>query len=349
MTPWYSNPAETLSEYDVNQALARQEQLTKPPGSLGMLEDVAVRMAGLLGCQQPRADNVFIAIFAADHGVVAEGVSAFPQAVTGEMVRNFARGGAAITVMARQLGAMFQVANVGTVEPLEVLDGVVDYRVGPGTENFAQQAAMTQQQLEQALEVGSAVVESAVGEALEVFIAGEMGIGNTTSASAISAWLLDESASGTVGPGTGIDEAGVSLKAKVIDAALALHADEICDAMSLLRCVGGFEIAAMAGAYIRAAQQGIPCLLDGFISTAAAACAAEINPTILPWLMISHQSAEPAHAKLIKKLGQRPLLQLDMRLGEASGAAVAVPLLRAACALHNEMATFADAGISGAE
>lgn len=346
MTAWYQQNAKAVNTEAEQQASERQMQLTKPPGSLGMLESVAVKMAALQARGKPSADKALITIFAGDHGVVDEGVSAFPQVVTGEMVKNFARGGAAITVMARQLGAEFQVVNTGTVTELDALEHVKDCRIAAGTANFAKQAAMTQAQLEQALKIGADSVESHPN--LDMFIAGEMGIGNTTSASAITAWLLNDAPESSVGPGTGVDSAGVAKKAEVVKQALALHKSEITDALSLLRCVGGFEIAAMAGAYIRAAQLGIPCLVDGFISTAAASCAASINSSVKPWLIISHQSAEPAHIKLIQLLEQKPLLQLDMRLGEGSGAAVALPLIRSACALHNEMATFADAGVSEA-
>lgn len=349
MTAWYNETAKTVNNDAEKKAAERQLQLTKPPGSLGMLESVATKLAALQGREKPSADNALITIFAGDHGVVEEGVSAFPQVVTGEMVKNFARGGAAITVMARKLDAKFQVINTGTVNELEALDHVKDCRIAGGTANFAQKEAMTQDQLEKALQVGADVIDTSLKDKeLDIFIAGEMGIGNTTSASAITSWLLKESPESSVGPGTGVDSTGVNKKAEVVKQALNLHKDAIIDGLSLLRCVGGFEIVAMAGAYIRAAQLGVPCLVDGFISTAAASCAASINPSVKPWLIISHQSAEPAHIKLIEALGQKPLLQLDMRLGEGSGAAVALPLIRSACALHNEMATFADAGVSEA-
>jgi nicotinate-nucleotide--dimethylbenzimidazole phosphoribosyltransferase len=327
-------------------AEARQAQLTKPPGSLGRLEWLAVTLAGMQGSERPAVERIAITIFAADHGVAAEGVSAFPQEVTTAMIANFAHGGAAISVLARELGARLEVVNVGAISATANLPGVIESRVAAGTANFAREAAMSAEQLAAALECGRAALARAVEGGAQLFIGGEMGIANTTAATAVAAALLRLTPSTLAGPGTGLDAAGVSHKAAVIDRALALHGLDAKEPLEILRCVGGFEIAALCGAYLAAAQQGLPVLVDGFIATAAALLALRINPGCAPWLLLSHASAEPGHARLVEACGMQPLLDLGMRLGEGSGAAVSVPLLRQACALHNNMATFAEAGVA---
>lgn len=346
MTHWYEQAAVPVSEPHRQQAAARQNQLTKPPGSLGMLEQCAIDLAGLQRRELPAVERVNIVIFAADHGVVAEGVSAYPQAVTGEMIRNFSAGGAAITVLARELDAQFQVVNIGTVNPLPALPQVLDRRLAPGTSNFRREPAMSAQLCEQALNVGREVIDGAA--ATDLFIGGEMGIGNTTAAAALACALLQLPAEQLVGRGTGADDNTLRTKIQVVEAALQRHCAQSNEPFTVLRCLGGLEIAALTGAYIRAAQRGIPVLVDGFICTAAALAALALNPSIRPWLLFSHCSAERGHRTLIEHLDVRPLLNLDLRLGEASGAAIAVPLLRLACALHSQMASFASAGVSQA-
>ena len=345
-TDWIGTPNASINESAQREAEHRQTQLTKPPGALGRLESLAIRLAGMQGTPHPTLDRVHIVVFAGDHGVVAEGVSAFPQAVTAEMVRNFARGGAAISVLARQLGATLEVLNLGTVVDPGPLDGVLRLNLGPGTANFAKKPAMTAEQLARALHAGRQTAERAKRGGAQLFIGGEMGIGNTTAAAAIACALLDAPAESLAGPGTGLDIQGVMRKAKVIRDALALHRIHAGDPMEILRCLGGFEIAALAGSYIACAQMGLPALVDGFISTAAALVAARTRPGCDNWFFYSHASAEPGHARMFDALKEKPLLDLGMRLGEGSGAAVAVPILRLACALHNEMATFAEAGVS---
>lgn len=347
MTEWYRQAAQPESATYRQRALSRQAQLTKPAGSLGVLEQCAVQLAALQQREQPRVDEVKIAVFAADHGVAAEGVSAYPQIVTGEMVRNFSTGGAAITVLAGELNAEFEVVNVGTVNPLAPLPNVRDERLGNGTQNFAYGPAMSAALCERALQVGRDVIDR-YGSA-DLFIGGEMGIANTTSASAVACALLRLPASELVGRGTGVDDDGIARKIKVIDDALQLHRAQLTTPLAILQYLGGFEIAALVGAYIRSAQKGVPILVDGFICTAAAMVALELNSSIRPWLLFSHCSAERGHRRLIEQLDVRPLLNLDMRLGEGSGAAVAVPLLRMACALHNGMASFESAGVSQSE
>ena len=329
-------------------ARARQAQLTKPPGSLGLLEDLAVRLAGLQRREHPRLDRPWISVFAADHGVAEEGVSAFPQAVTRLMLRNFVQGGAAISVLARQMGAQLEVVDVGVAEVLHDCAGLVLARAGAGTANFARRPAMDDGQLDTALSAGAAAARRAYAAAADIFIGGEMGIANTTAASALACALLRAEPEALAGPGTGLDAAGVAHKCAVLRRALALHAGGLDTPLDILQRLGGFEIAALTGAYLQAANLRLPLLVDGFISSVAALAAARLQPACRDWLIFGHRSAEPGHRLVLQALDARPLLDLSMRLGEGSGAALALPLLRAACALHNDMATFAEAGIPGA-
>jgi nicotinate-nucleotide--dimethylbenzimidazole phosphoribosyltransferase len=347
MTPdthWLIDYARPIDSRAAEAARARQETLTKPPGSLGDLEMLAIRLAGWQRRERPSVERVHITVFAGDHGITAEGVSAFPQAVTGEMLRNFARGGAAISVLARHLGATFEVVNLGTVSP--VAGGAHDTRLGPGTVSFAQGAAMSEAQLAAALDAGRQSVERAVAGEAQLYIGGEIGIGNTTAAAALACALLPAEPEALAGPGTGLDAAGVARKAAVIRRALERHSGELASAGETLRRLGGFEIAALAGAYVRCAQVGLPAVIDGFISTAAALIARKLRPGAEAWWLYSHRSREPGHAALLAALEARPLLELGLRLGEGSGAAMAVPVLRLACELHGAMATFAEAGVS---
>lgn len=327
------------------RARERQAVLTKPPGALGRLEDLAVHLAGWQGVLRPGLERVFISVFAADHGVAGEGVSAFPQAVTGEMLRAFAGGGAAIAVLARELGATLDVVDLGTVNDPGEIPGVRRAIIAASTANFCTQAAMTVTQLEAALDAGAAAVARAVDARAQLYVGGEMGIGNTTAASALGCALLGLPAEALCGAGTGLDAHGISRKTRVVARALARHA-EAATPLERLRCLGGFEIAALAGASIAAAQARLPMLVDGFIATVAALTAVRINPTCRPWLAFAHRSQEQGHGQVLAALHARPLLDLGLRLGEGSGAALAVPLLRLACALHGGMATFAEAGIS---
>lgn len=343
--PWCNSASKPLDPAALAAALARQGQLTKPPGSLGRLEELAVAMAAMQGNERPRIERPSIVLFAGDHGVVAEGVSAFPQVVTQQMLLNFAAGGAAIAVLAREQNARLELVDVGSLAP-EPLAGVVWDKAGQGSANFTQTAAMDAAQFEHALGAGRRAVERAQAAGADLFIAGEMGIGNTTAAAALSCALLNLSGSELAGPGTGIDSTGVARKAEVIDRALALHRAAAAEPIEALRCLSGFELAAMAGAFIACAQAGLPVLVDGFIATASALAAVRINPSVRDWLLFGHASAEPGHRKLLAALDAQPMLQLGMRLGEGSGAAVALPVLRLALALHNGMATFAEAGVA---
>jgi nicotinate-nucleotide--dimethylbenzimidazole phosphoribosyltransferase len=327
-------------------AQQRQEQLTKPPGSLGRLEEIAIRLAALQNTRLPSANRAHIAIFAADHGVAVEGVSAFPQSVTAEMIRNFARGGGAINVLARALGVSLEIINLGTAHDMPALANVRDCHLGPGTANFVHGPAMTWEQLNQALTAGYETIERAQKDGQQIFIGGEMGIGNTTSATALACLLLNEQPALLTGRGTGLDAEGVTHKVAIIKRAVALHRPQINSSLDALRRVGGFEIAALTGAYIHGAQLGLPLLIDGFISSAAALAADHIAPGCMQWFIFSHRSAESGHATILKALNADPLIDLNMRLGEGSGAAVAFNLLRMACALHNEMATFSEAQVA---
>lgn len=341
---WSELKIAAVSEEMAEAAEQRQQQLTKPAGSLGMLETLAIRLAAMQYSHTPHIDNPYITVFAADHGVASNGVSAFPQAVTAQMLLNFAEGGAAITVLANTLGAEFEVVNLGTIEAVEH-GNVLNKSIAPGTADFSTTKAMTKEQLLQALNAGKAAVERALANQSDIFITGEMGIGNTTSAAAMMAAVMGVTGTEVAGYGTGVSEAALENKIAIINSALALHKNHLNDPFSILECLGGFEIAAMTGAYLTAASKKLPCVVDGFISGVAALLAIEINAGVKPWLFFAHCSAETHHQDLLNYMGGEPILDLGMRLGEGSGAALAVNILRSACALHNQMATFADAGV----
>lgn len=342
---WWLAACQPVDHVARQKAGQRQARLTKPSGSLGRLESLAVELAGLQGRECPHLEQPWIAVFAGDHGVVAEGVSAYPQAVTRQMLHNFVAGGAAISVLAHQLQARLEVIDLGTVGG-EPLGGVHSYALGPGTANFTQGPAMSVAQCVAALDAGRASVERARQVRAGLYIGGEMGIGNTTAAAALGCALLDLPALALTGPGTGLDAAGLSHKQRVIDSALLLHQHAGSEPFEVLRRLGGFEIAALAGAFVACAQHGLPVLVDGFITTVAALCAVRLNPACRPWLLFGHRSAEPGHALVLQALKTEPLLDLGLRLGEGSGAALAVPLLRLACSLHGGMATFEEAQVS---
>ena len=310
------------------QALQRQAQLTKPPGSLGRLEDLAVFLAGWSRDGTPRADHVRGLIFAGNHGVTARGVSPYPSAVTAQMVANFRSGGAAINALSRLNGIDLDVIALDLDRP------TADIAVAP---------AMSSDETSAALTVGYDAVDSA---SCDVLILGEMGIGNTTIAAALAARAFGGTGGDWAGAGTGHVAAGIARKADVIDMALARHHDAPRTAFETLRCLGGRELAAMAGALVAARKSRIPVLIDGFVVTAALAVLAMEAPGITTHCIAAHASGEMAHRRMLDALGLSPLLDLGLRLGEGSGAAVAVPLLRAACATHVGMATFAEAAVS---
>ena len=342
--PWFTQEALAINDSIMGKAREHQLTLTKPPGSLGALEDVAIKMAGFQSKVKPALERIFISVFAADHGIAAQGVSAFPQAVTTEMVKNFASGGAAISVLARQLNAQFEVVNLGTVFEVDAHSQIIDARIAAGTQDFSKEPAMTEPQLQQALQQGQAAAERAKESQAQLFIGGEMGIGNTSSATALAAAHLKLPAQDLTGLGTGISQEQLPLKVALISQALALHTSQ--QPIEQLQNLGGFEIAGLVGAYIRCAQLGMPVLVDGFISSVAALMAVAINPSVRQWLLFSHVSAEPGHKKVLQALEGEALLSIGMRLGEGSGAALVVSLMQSALALHNEMATFTQAGVS---
>lgn len=309
-------------------ARARQAVLTKPAGSLGRLEDIALFLAGWQRRERPVLDRARAVVFAGNHGIATRGVSAFPANVTAQMVANFANGGAAINALADAAGLDLHVVPLDLDRP---------------TQDFTQGPAMSEADCLAALSAGAEAVEPG----LDLFVPGEMGIGNSTAAAALCARSFGGTVADWVGPGTGLDAAGVRHKLAVIETALAFHADAPLTPFETLRRLGGREIAAMAGAILRARQLRVPVVLDGFICCAAIAPLAAAIPAITDHCLAGHCSAEPGHIRLLERLGLDPLLRLGMRLGEGSGAAVAVQIVRAALATHNGMATFAEAGVSG--
>ncbi len=306
-------------------AADRNAQLTKPPGALGRLEDIAQWVAGWQGTSQPRTDRAQICIFAGNHGVAARGVSAFPVEVTAQMVMNFMHDGAAINQLAKTFGAMM------TVEALDLETPTADFTQGP---------AMTEAEVVSALQAGWNAPEATAN----LLVVGEMGIGNTTSAAAIATALYGGD---WVGRGTGVDDAGLARKTAAVAAGVAANPSARENGLEALRCLGGREIAAMAGAMARARHLRIPLILDGFIACAAAACLHASVPGSIDHTIAGHLSAEGAHGRMLEKLGKTPLLSLGLRLGEGSGAALAIGIVRAACACQSGMATFGEAGVSG--
>ncbi|AFL73646.1 nicotinate-nucleotide--dimethylbenzimidazole phosphoribosyltransferase [Thiocystis violascens] len=345
---WIKDPCMSIDTAAAEAARQRQDQLTKPRGSLGRLEEMAIRLCGMQGTATPSPDPVQILQFVSDHGVAAEGISLFPQVVSVQMLHNIARGGAAVSVMAEAVGARMEIFDLGVVTDPGPIEGVRSERLGAGSGNIAREPAMTEEQLAAALALGRAAVERALANGARLLICGEMGIGNTTPATALACALLGLEPAALAGPGTGLDAGGVSRKAAVVAKALTLHAAPGRATLELLRRLGGFDIAASAGAYIAAAQRGLPILVDGFIMSSAALVAVRLNPCVRDWMLFAHRSAEPGHRHMMEALGADPYLDLGLRLGEATGAETLVPLLRLACVVHQRMATFAEAGVSEA-
>jgi nicotinate-nucleotide--dimethylbenzimidazole phosphoribosyltransferase len=330
----------------IESAKERQLELTKPPGSLGRLEELANRCAAIRESFALTAGRPRIVLFAADHGVCAEGVSAYPQEVTTQMVLNFLRGGAAINAFSRCGGIELKVVDVGVAGALPVSADLISRRIAPGTRNFCQEPAMTEAEMFTALNAGIELARDSATSGCDLLGFGEMGIGNTTSASAIAAALTGQPVEALVGCGAGADDAGMARKRDAIRRALARHTGSLGTPLGILQCVGGFEIAAMCGFCLGAAERRVPLITDGFIATAAAALAIRLCPAASGYLFASHRSAEPGHAYLLVLLGQEPLLDLGMRLGEGTGAALAMKIVQAAVAAFTGMATFETAGVS---
>jgi len=331
------------------RAQARLDRLTKPVGSLGRLEEVAARYVAMTGKLPPALPRAAVYTFAADHGIAAEGVSAYPSAVTPQMVLNFLRGGAAVNVLARHAGAVVRVVDIGVAHDFGPLPGLIDRKIARGTKNFALEPAMSRDEAERALLVGIDLAAQAAREGIGVIGTGDMGIGNTTPSAAITAVLTGTPVSVVTGRGTGIDEAGFRRKVAVIDAALAKHRPDAGSPLDVLAKVGGFEIAGLAGLILGAAQHRIPVVLDGFISGAAALLAVGLQPLCRNYLLASHLSVEQGHQAVLRHLSLKPLLDMDLRLGEGTGACLGISLLVASLKLLTEMATFDEAGVSERE
>lgn len=327
------------------KAVERVNSLTMPTWALGRLLDLGVDLCGMTGKVPPPVARKRVFVMAGDHGVVAEGVSPYPQEVTGQMVRNFLNGGAGVNVLARLQGADVTVADFGMVKPLTDAPEVVDCRIGAGTGNIARQPAMTSEQARLAVCKGIELAQR-FADQVDVFATGEMGIGNTTPASAIVAAVSGFPVAGLVGRGAGVDDAGLSRKARVIEQALHLHQPDPRDGLDILAKVGGFEIGGIAGLVIGAASLGKPVLVDGMISTAGAVLAKLIRPASVEYMITTHKSAEPGHRTACGILGREPLLDLGLRLGEGTGAALAMNLVEAAARILAEMATFSEAKVS---
>ncbi len=328
-------------------AQQRQQRLTKPIGALGRLEELSIQLAGVTGSLRPPLRPCRVIVCAGDHGVTAEGVSAYPSEVTAQMVHNFLAGGAAVNVLARLFGADVTVVDVGVKSDLPDHPQLVKAKIRPGTYNFYQEAAMTRYEAQAAIEVGIAVAESAIEQGARLLVTGDMGIGNTTASAAIAAVLTERPVIEVTGLGTGIGRDGWRHKIEVIARALELLMPDVHYPIDVLSKVGGFEIGAIAGIVLAAAANRTPVIIDGVISTAGAALAVSLCPAAKAFLIPSHQSQEPGHRALLEQMDLRPLMNLDMRLGEGAGALLALPLLDAALATLNEMATFEDAGVSG--
>ena len=327
-------------------ARQRQDNLTKPMGSLGRLETLSVQIAGITRQALPRLQNKVVIVMAGDHGVACQGVSAYPQEVTAQMVLNFLRGGAAINVLARHIGARVVVVDMGVASDLQPHPDLIIRKIAYGTRDITSEPAMNTPQAEQAIHAGMQVVGKEMERGLDILATGDMGIGNTTPSAAIAAALTGLPVDRIVGRGTGVDEAGLQRKIVAVQRALEVNHPNPQDGLDVLAKVGGFEIAGLVGAILAAAAHQRPVVVDGFISTAAAMIAVSLCPQIQSYLISAHASQEIGHRTMLKWLQLEPLLDLDMRLGEGTGAVLAMNVAEAACKLLSEMATFNEAGVS---
>ncbi|NWF92569.1 MAG: nicotinate-nucleotide--dimethylbenzimidazole phosphoribosyltransferase [Syntrophaceae bacterium] len=335
-----------LDENAMAAAKTRQDHLTKPQGSLGQLETISFQVAGITRNPRPRITHKVIFTLAGDHGVTREGISAYPSEVTGQMVQNFLRGGAAINVLARRVGARVIVADLGVASVLEHHPDLRDKKVAMGTRNMLEGPAMSQNEALRSIEAGIELVEEELKRGVDILGTGDMGIGNTTSSSAITAVITGAQVAQVTGRGTGLGEEGWRRKVRVIEKALEINRPNPKDAIDVLSKVGGFEIGGIAGLILAGANHRIPVVIDGFISSAAALIATSLCPEVKPYLIASHQSAEPGHKTILEHLGLKPLLNLDLRLGEGTGAALGIFLVEASLKILDEMATFVEAGVS---
>lgn len=335
-----------LNQAAMAEARARQDVLTKPQGSLGRLEALHIQLAGITGNPLPSVARKAVIVMAADHGVTAEGVSAFPSAVTPQMVLNFVYGGAAINVLARQADARVVIVDMGVAADLPKAPAIVSRAIDRGTQNMAIGPAMTRSQAELAVLIGIEIAQEEAHRGLDLVATGDMGIGNTTASSAIVAAMTGKAVADVTGRGTGVDDAGWQRKMRAIERALAVNRPDANDALDVLAKVGGFEIGGLAGVILGAASLRIPVVIDGFISGAAALLASELCPQVRSYLIAAHSSVEIGHRVILERLELAPLLQLDLRLGEGTGATLAFHLVEAACRIPQQMATFADAGVA---
>lgn len=330
----------------LEKAQRRLDNLTKPQGSLGRLEELAKIVVAIKGQETPLLEHKVIFTMAGDHGVVEEGVSAYPQEVTPQMVYNFVRGGAGINVLARHIGARVVVVDMGVAADLEPKEGFVDKKVNKGTRNMAKGPAMEPDEAIKSIVAGIEVFEEALIEGVDILGIGDMGIGNTTPSSAIVAAITGEEVKNVTGRGTGIDDNTFERKVRAIERALELNKPNPEDPIDVLAKVGGFEIGGLCGATLAAASHRIPVIVDGLIATAGALLAHEICPTVSEYLIASHNSVERGHMVMLKRMGLKPLLDLGLRLGEGTGAALGIGMVEAAVKIMTQMATFSDAGVS---
>ncbi|MBI3602953.1 MAG: nicotinate-nucleotide--dimethylbenzimidazole phosphoribosyltransferase [Nitrospirae bacterium] len=327
-------------------AQARLDRLTKPVGSLGRLEELAARYVAITGEERPKVPKAAIFTFAADHGVTTEGVSAYPSAVTAQMVLNFLRGGAAVNVLASHVGAEVLVVDIGVAHEFGALAGLISKKIALGTKNFLVEPAMSRAEATRALTVGVELAAEAVQRGIGLVGTGDMGIGNTTSSAAITAVMTGQPVALVTGRGTGIDDRGHVRKVAVIEGALTLHRPDPHDPLDVLAKVGGLEIASLAGLILGAAAHRMPVVLDGFIAGAAALIAAGLQPSCCDYMVASHRSVEIGHQAVLDRLGLKPLLDLDLRLGEGTGACLGISLVQASIKILTQMATFDEAGVS---
>lgn len=339
-----------LDQAAMRAARGRQNQLTKPPGSLGRLEELSIQLAGIMRKEIPAIKDKVVIVMAGDHGVTVEGVSAYPQEVTPQMVLNFLTGGAAINALARHAGARVVVVDMGMANEIDTSrfkrDLLIRRRVGAGTMNLAQGPAMRREQAEESIQSGIEVALTEISNGADILGTGDMGIGNTTPSAAIACALMNLPPEKIVGRGTGVDDDGLQRKISAIARGLAVNQPNADDGLDVLAKVGGFEIGGLAGVMIGAASKRAPVMVDGFISTAAAMIAVTLAPQCREYLIAAHRSKENGHALMLEWLGIKPLLDFDLRLGEGTGAALGISMAEAACKVLSEMATFSEAGVS---
>ena len=344
------NEIKPLDESAMQAARARQDTLTKPRGSLGRLEELSIQLAGMTSNPFPSVERKAVIVMAADHGVALEGVSAYPAEVTPQMVLNFLRGGAAINVLARQAGARVVVVDMGVAEDIPDASGkLIQRKIGLGTANLAKGPAMTREQAREAIQSGIEIAQAEIERGVDILATGDMGIGNTTPSAAVACALMNQIPVNIAGRGTGVDDGGLKRKIEVIARALHVNRPDGSDALDVLAKVGGFEIGGLVGVILAAAANRKPVVIDGFISTAAAMLAVSFAPAARDYMIAAHTSQERGHRLMLEWLGLDPLLNLNLRLGEGTGAALAFHLIEASTRILCEMATFDEAGVSDKE